>query len=154
MSATAGTNGAPKKVVPVVTAAPPKPAGKPPPPSKPKKDETIALAAGVVVAGGIAWSLYKSFQGKKEEPELRADGVSGSGQPADGEPNGSSGSAPRSLSSSKSYKFKSTKIYEIGKGDTLWSLAGQFNTSVEALKSLNGLTSDSLVAGETITVPK
>ena len=38
-------------------------------------------------------------------------------------------------------------------GDTLWLLAQRFNTTVDAIKSLNGLTSDALSIGQVLRIP-
>ena len=43
--------------------------------------------------------------------------------------------------------------YTIIAGDTLWSLAKQFDTTVSILKSLNGLTSDVLNIGQILKIP-
>lgn len=46
-----------------------------------------------------------------------------------------------------------TKTITIPKGSTLSHLAVQYNTTVAKLKSLNGLKSDLIIAGETLKVP-
>ena len=38
-------------------------------------------------------------------------------------------------------------------GDTLWGIARAYDTDVATLRSLNGLTSDALRPGQTLTVP-
>lgn len=43
--------------------------------------------------------------------------------------------------------------YTVVKGDTLYAIARKFNTSVSALKSLNGLKSDALKIGQVLKVP-
>ncbi|MBO0960894.1 peptidoglycan-binding protein [Neobacillus sp. MM2021_6] len=43
--------------------------------------------------------------------------------------------------------------YTVQSGDTLWSLAQRFNTTVDAIKKLNSLTSDVLYIGQTLKVP-
>jgi hypothetical protein len=43
--------------------------------------------------------------------------------------------------------------YEIRKGDSLWSIARRYGTSVEALQSINELSSSTIMAGQTIVVP-
>ncbi len=43
-------------------------------------------------------------------------------------------------------------VYVIQPGDNLWSIAVNYGTTVDNLKALNGLTSDSLYAGDTLNV--
>ena len=43
--------------------------------------------------------------------------------------------------------------YVVQKGDTLYSIARKFNTSVDNLKSLNNITTDSLVIGQILKIP-
>jgi hypothetical protein len=44
--------------------------------------------------------------------------------------------------------------YTVQKGDTLYSLANRYGTSVAAIKSASGLSSDSLRDGKTIKIPR
>ena len=44
-------------------------------------------------------------------------------------------------------------LYVVKRGDTLYSIARQFNTTVQALKSLNNLTSNTLQIGQTLKIP-
>ena len=39
-------------------------------------------------------------------------------------------------------------------GDTLWGLSRRYNTSVDAIKAANGLSSNTIVKGTTLTIPK
>ncbi len=43
--------------------------------------------------------------------------------------------------------------YVVRSGDTLWLIARRYNTTVDAIKSLNGLTSDSLSIGQVLRIP-
>ncbi|MDE5818999.1 MAG: LysM peptidoglycan-binding domain-containing protein [Lachnospiraceae bacterium] len=43
--------------------------------------------------------------------------------------------------------------YVVRSGDTLWRLAQRFNTTVDAIKSLNGLTGDNLSIGQVLRIP-
>ena len=42
--------------------------------------------------------------------------------------------------------------YTVQSGDTLWLLAQRFNTTVDAIKAMNNLTSDMLVIGQTLLI--
>ena len=44
-------------------------------------------------------------------------------------------------------------LYTVVAGDTLWSIARRFQTTVEAIKSLNGLTSNLLSIGQVLRIP-
>ena len=43
--------------------------------------------------------------------------------------------------------------YVIVKGDTLFSLAKRYNTSVDAIKNLNNMTTNNLDLGQEILIP-
>lgn len=44
-------------------------------------------------------------------------------------------------------------IYVVEKGDTLWSIAKKFNVGVDEIKSLNGLTSNTVSIGQHLKIP-
>lgn len=43
--------------------------------------------------------------------------------------------------------------YTVSNGDTLYSIATRFNTTVQAIKSLNNLTNDTLQIGQELLIP-
>ena len=45
-------------------------------------------------------------------------------------------------------------IYTVRSGDTLYSIARRFRTTVEAIKAANGLTSNQIQAGQRLRIPK
>ncbi len=46
-----------------------------------------------------------------------------------------------------------TNTYTVVSGDSLWSIARKYNTTVDNLKKLNNLTSNSLSIGQILIVP-
>lgn len=51
-------------------------------------------------------------------------------------------------------KKENNNIYQVKKGDTLYSIAREYNTTVEELKRLNNLTSNELYIGDEIIIPQ
>jgi len=45
-------------------------------------------------------------------------------------------------------------LHTVVRGDTLWSLANQFNTTVAEIRALNNLTSDALSLGQVLRIPR
>lgn len=89
------------------------------------------VADGIV--GPATWNaLYRTYQGI------------GQNVPAPN-PTPDPNPAPGTGGSSFAYTVKS--------GDTLWLLANRFGTSVDAIKRLNGLTSDILQIGQVLQIP-
>ena len=44
--------------------------------------------------------------------------------------------------------------YTVKSGDSLWKIASQYNTTVDAIKSLNNLTTNTLQIGQVLRIPK
>ena len=59
---------------------------------------------------------------------------------------------PNSSSSAKATDSKTNSSVTVKSGDTLWDLAKQYNTSVENLQSLNGLSGDLIKPGQVLKV--
>jgi LysM repeat protein len=64
----------------------------------------------------------------------------------------SSSSSSRSSSASSSSSSGTSGIYKVGKGDTLWGIARAHGTSVAAIKSANGMSSDTIYPGQKLRV--
>ncbi|RYD32056.1 MAG: LysM peptidoglycan-binding domain-containing protein, partial [Verrucomicrobiaceae bacterium] len=71
-----------------------------------------------------------------------------------------SGSGSKTASSSKSKaapakpKGLSYASHKVKNKDTLYSLAGRYNTTVSAIKKANGMSSNTLVNGRTLRIPR
>lgn len=44
-------------------------------------------------------------------------------------------------------------VHTIKKGDSLWGISRKYKTSVDELKSANGMTSDTIIEGRTLIIP-
>ena len=51
------------------------------------------------------------------------------------------------------YVGSDSNTYKVVAGDTLWSIARKFNTSVNEIKELNNLSSNSLSIGQVLKIP-
>ena len=50
-------------------------------------------------------------------------------------------------------KTSTENIYTVKKGDSLWTIANRYNTTVEKIKVLNNLTSNLLSVGQQLKIP-
>lgn len=88
------------------------------------------------------------------------DGGTGSGESGSSETTvlASAGSSSASSSSSKPAPAKpspakAASYHKVSSGDTLFSLAGRYHTSVVELKRVNGLSGDSIRTGQSLRIP-
>ncbi|MFT6594650.1 MAG: hypothetical protein ACJAT3_000617 [Akkermansiaceae bacterium] len=44
-------------------------------------------------------------------------------------------------------------VHTIKKGDSLWGISRKYGTSVEALKTINGMSNDTIIEGHTLVIP-
>lgn len=54
---------------------------------------------------------------------------------------------------SNGFSNSASNLYVVQKGDSLWSIANRFNTSVNAIRMINNLSSDILSIGQTLIIP-
>lgn len=96
-------------------------------------------AAGIAadgIVGPMTWkALYDIYLGIGQHlPGQNAPGQNTPGQ-----------NAPSTTPGSREYVVQS--------GDSLWKIAQRYGTTVDAIKSLNGLTSDALSVGQALKIP-
>lgn len=97
--------------------------------SYPGSESTSSAPATEVAQAGP--SAYPNYQDLAASADVASPGAD---------------SAPPPPSSSPQY-------HTVASGDTLYSLARRYQTSVDSLKRTNGLTSDSIRTGQTLRIP-
>jgi LysM repeat protein len=154
------------------TAPASKPESKPGRPArgkKPFKDETLAKAAGAIIAGGIVWSLFKSVTGRgkrqqvhiqehttkeviTEKSDTLSKDVGHVSKELEHKAKGvAHGADHKGIDFKHTFEAAGNKISHFGhkkldgktiqvfEGDTLWGIARKYNVSVEALMATNGI---------------
>ena len=112
------------------------------------------------IVGPLTWNrLYSVYQGILQNvPKPPAEGgAGGSGQPGGGTGSGGSGGSgqPGGAGSGGSGGSGSGTplTYTVKAGDSLWLIAQRFGTTVDAIKRLNGLTSNLINVGQVLKIP-
>lgn len=52
------------------------------------------------------------------------------------------------------YSYQNDNVYIVKKGDSLWSISKMFNTTIDAIKQANNLTSNIINANQRLIIPK
>ena len=102
---------------------------------------TLLIPAREAPAGGLRLA---SYQAPATEPAGTAPAVRRTGAPTQ---------ASARLGTPDLRPKPSVRTHTIRQGDTLYSLARRYNTSVDALRKLNNLKSSSLSTGQRLRVP-
>ncbi|KAL3700075.1 hypothetical protein R1sor_018097 [Riccia sorocarpa] len=116
-------------------------------------NKTISQLIGAVTASGIAWSLYKSFQGRPADkvavyPEFDNQ------YSADLVHYEAATKAEGTLVPSES-RPRLEKNYEILKGDTLWEISRKYGVTVGEVKEANAIEDvDFILAGDSLIIPQ
>jgi LysM repeat protein len=137
--------------------------------ASPQVGATTAVAAADTSAPSSAPTSYPTYA---EASAARSSGsyigpagdTAGSGVPNGGSvvPNGGSGVELASAGSSSAASTTApaapaapagTSYHKVGSGDTLFALASKYHTSVPELKRVNGLSGDSIRAGQSLRIP-
>ena len=107
------------------------------------EDNNIPITTYTVKQGDSLWSIANSFgvtvQDLKDANSLTSNLLS-IGQVLV-IPNGNVNTNP------------TEQIYIVKQGDSLWSIANRYNTTVDILKTLNNLTSNLLSVGQMLKIP-
>ena len=100
------------------------------------------------VVGPLTWnSLYSVYRGINQNVPKPPAPEGGSGSGGSGSGSGGSGSGSGSGGSG------GITEYTVQAGDSLWLIAQRFGTTVDAIKSLNGLTGSLINIGQVLKIP-
>ncbi|KAH8947704.1 hypothetical protein BDL97_11G056200 [Sphagnum fallax] len=133
------------------------------------KDETIAKAVGAIVGVGIAWSLIRSFWGRKssdvvlllgsehQQTDVKTEDIVEIAETKSEEVVQHKGKdvLGKEKKAGPHLFEKKSAVIDVHTGDTLWGISRKYGVSVEALKAANGIgAGDFLSAGDTLVIPK
>lgn len=97
------------------------------------------------IVGPLTWDrLYSVYKGINQNVPMPPTGGGSSGPGGSQQPGGGSGGTQQP---------DGTQNYTVQAGDSLWLIAQRFGTTVDALKSLNGLTSNLINVGQVLKIP-
>jgi LysM repeat protein len=133
------------------------------------KDETIAKAVGAIVGVGIAWSLIRSFWGRKssdvvlllgsehQQTDVKTEDIVEIAETKSKEVVQHKGKdiLGKEKKAGPHLFEKKSDVIDVHTGDTLWGISRKYGVSVEALKAANGIgAGDFLSAGDTLVITK
>ncbi len=113
-----------------------------------QSQQTGAFTSYVVRSGDSLYSIAQRF-GTTVDAIKRANGLI-----SDSLRVGQVLRIPRSSTSAQQSTSSSTTTYTVRTGDSLYTIAKAFNTTVDAIKSANGLTSDAISIGQVLRIPR
>lgn len=110
----------------------------------------VQLAADGIVGPATWKKLYEVYRGIVMNG-TGGSGGSGTGQPGTGGGTGGSGTGQPGTGGGTG--GSGVREYVVRAGDSLWLIAQRFQTTVDAIKQLNGLTSNLLNVGQVLKIP-
>lgn len=111
----------------------------------------VASSAAKVESGGLTPVSYPTYAEASAARTSDGGFVGPAGESGPVELASASGSAP--AASSPPPTAPAAKYHKVVSGDTLFSLAGKYRTSVSDLKRINGLSGDSIRVGQSLRLP-
>ncbi|HQW29829.1 MAG TPA: LysM peptidoglycan-binding domain-containing protein [Verrucomicrobiales bacterium] len=129
--------------------------------SKQEESQTSLASTESASPGGTSGST--SYPTYSEASASRASGNfvgpaegAGASNPVPVESSGASASGGTVLASTPApvkTQSTATRYHKVSSGDTLFSLAGRYKTSVAEIKRVNGLSGDSIRSGQSLRIP-
>jgi len=113
----------------------------------PGTDETVPTTTYTVKSGDSLWKIAQRF-GVSVDDLIRANNLSNTTLQI-----GQVLRIPTNSTTTPTPPTDNTINYTVQRGDSLWSIANQYGTTVNAIKNLNGLTSNTLHIGQVLQIP-